>query len=481
MKIYKTGALLSPPDPRDYSIQPLSAMQIPDTWTRTALPVIGEQLVNNCTAWGSGYAFEAKFGTQFSKGYVYGEREKSDWQGVGRFMHEVMHTMQNYGNVLLRDYNKELEVTKAQKDVALNSDTLRGLAKVYKIKAYARLYSEAEIKTALLSGCEVVAGIPVDKWEPDENGVWEGRDGRLGNHCIWVCDWSKDYPATFKCGNSWGRDWGKDGYFYASAEYLLFRNNVWAIEFNPKPHDEGDKKDIIRRTLRLRSSYMRGEDVREAQIMLTRHGFRLVADGIFGRRTHDAVRAFQTLHGLKVDGIIGKQTWAKLDIFPPAQPQSKIQQFIEWLLQQVGCIYVWGGQGETDITEEWIRKNETSAKNAERAIAFWKSQLAKGFTNLAAYDCSGLITKWLLDNKLIPFDRSSRGLYRDCIKLTRDVLMPGDLVFRHNGLRIFHVGVYIGEGLVVEAKGRNDGVVLRDIDASGSSYWNRFGRLEVLQ
>ena len=59
-------------------------------------------------------------------------------------------------------------------------------------------------------------------------------------------------------------------------------------------------------------------------------------------------------------------------------------------------------------------------------------------------------------------------------------LMPGDLVFRHNGQRIHHVGVFVGNGLVIESKGRDDGVVLRLMDASGKSYWNRYGRLGVI-
>ena len=50
------------------------------------------------------------------------------------------------------------------------------------------------------------------------------------------------------------------------------------------------------------------------------------------------------------------------------------------------------------------------------------------------------------------------------------------------GKRImYHVGVYVGRGRVIEAKGRDDGVVLRGIDASGAGYWNKFGRLNALQ
>jgi peptidoglycan hydrolase-like protein with peptidoglycan-binding domain len=46
-----------------------------------------------------------------------------------------------------------------------------------------------------------------------------------------------------------------------------------------------------------------GLAVRQLQVALTRHGLRLEADGMFGRRTERAVRQFQRIHGLLADGI----------------------------------------------------------------------------------------------------------------------------------------------------------------------------------
>lgn len=156
--------------------------------------------------------------------------------------------------------------------------------------------------------------------------------------------------------------------------------------------------------------------------------------------------------------------------------------FIKYLKGHVGDIYVWGAQGETNITEKWIRRRETGEKNAKRAIALWEKRKAEGRSPIAAFDCSGLIVKFLLDNKLIKSDMSSRGLYSACEKLNdRSQLAPGDLLFRHNGKRIHHVGAYIGCGLVIEAMSRDDGVVLNCLDSNGAGYWNRYGRLPVLK
>lgn len=53
----------------------------------------------------------------------------------------------------------------------------------------------------------------------------------------------------------------------------------------------------------------RGEDVATLQRKLN-----LIADGIFGSITDEAVRDFQKSHALTVDGIVGPKTWAALGI-----------------------------------------------------------------------------------------------------------------------------------------------------------------------
>lgn len=160
---------------------------------------------------------------------------------------------------------------------------------------------------------------------------------------------------------------------------------------------------------------------------------------------------------------------------------SRRTDFISWLKSHVGDVYVWGAQGEllSDMQspEQWIYKKETSVANANRAIDFMRTSQKKP---LYAFDCSGLIMKFLMERGYVKSDMSSRGLYSACEKIERKDLEAGDLVFRHNGQRIHHVGVYVGDGMVIESKGRDDGVVMRLIDASGTSYWNRYGRLAAI-
>ncbi len=155
-----------------------------------------------------------------------------------------------------------------------------------------------------------------------------------------------------------------------------------------------------------------------------------------------------------------------------------ITKFINWLEKQLGSIYVWGGQGEIEFNDDWIKKMETSDKNAQRAIALYKKRKNEGKDPIAAYDCSGLIVRFLLDNDLIQSDMSSSSLYSICDSIKRSQLKKGDFVFRHNGTAIHHVGVYVGDSMVIHAKGRDVGVVLEHIDVNGEEYWNRYARFD---
>ena len=66
----------------------------------------------------------------------------------------------------------------------------------------------------------------------------------------------------------------------------------------------------------------RGAYVTLAQTELIQQGYSCGssgADGVFGNDTQYAVKKFQQAHGLDMDGVIGKKTWAALDSVEPAQ------------------------------------------------------------------------------------------------------------------------------------------------------------------
>ncbi|MBD3880334.1 peptidoglycan-binding protein [Phormidium tenue FACHB-886] len=56
-----------------------------------------------------------------------------------------------------------------------------------------------------------------------------------------------------------------------------------------------------------------GQAVAELQELLCAHGFsRVRVDGDFGSKTETAVKLFQKQHGLRIDGIVGVETWVAL-------------------------------------------------------------------------------------------------------------------------------------------------------------------------
>ena len=150
--------------------------------------------------------------------------------------------------------------------------------------------------------------------------------------------------------------------------------------------------------------------------------------------------------------------------------------FTEYLKEQVRnhSIYVWGAQGQKKptITETWIRKREKSKRNADRAIAHWKKEVREGYGDvLRAFDCSGLGVYFFLKHNMIDHDVNADGLRKLCKTIERSDVREGDMTFRMSGGRAVHVGYAIDGDRVIEAKGRDVGVV-----ESRISGWDRFGR-----
>jgi len=56
-----------------------------------------------------------------------------------------------------------------------------------------------------------------------------------------------------------------------------------------------------------------GDSVSKLQEKLISKGYTLSGDGVFGKQTYEAVKAFQASRNLVVDGLVGPKTWTELD------------------------------------------------------------------------------------------------------------------------------------------------------------------------
>lgn len=96
---------------------------------------------------------------------------------------------------------------------------------------------------------------------------------------------------------------------------------------------------------------------------------------------------------------------------------------------------------------------------AATAVAFARAQVGKayvmGATGPSAYDCSGLtMSAWRAAGVSIP--RTSQAQFGAGVSVPISQLQPGDLVFYYSG--ISHVGIYIGNGMIVDAANPRKGV-----------------------
>lgn len=93
----------------------------------------------------------------------------------------------------------------------------------------------------------------------------------------------------------------------ATANLFVFLSNLQAV---PPSNPFFDAVNEARGHTFNQGSF--GGHVKILQAVLNGRGYPLVADGVFGARTDAAVRRFQSDNGLRVDGLVGPQTWNAL-------------------------------------------------------------------------------------------------------------------------------------------------------------------------
>ena len=505
------GCLESTPDPRDYRIEIVGDTIYPKQFMVTDdPPAYNQGQIGSCVIQALRGAPHAATGVEMGTSFAYGY-----WRShklVGLYVTEALAGFARDGFPPRSVDNVDLEVEEVIDYAHRNAERMLKAAEPYKGWTYAKINTIDEIKAVVYGsrnhrGQRCFVGLPV---VDQINGWWLTTGGsQIGRHALAIVGWDDDKQAVI-LRNSWGEPKGmfQNGtcYLYCTYDEILANTReLYALippaKVEPKPDEpvkpepkpdepvepkpDEPKEDIkVVRTLRLTDPYMRGDDVKHAQERLIVHGYNITADGIFGKKTYNAVREFQAAKKLSIDGIIGKNTLAALDedpkVTPPAPKVDEELQadFMAYLYKQLGNIYCWGGNGE-DATDYAIDVMENSASNKRRAKAFLAKQKKAGVQNIKMYDCSGLISRWLQDHGLAKGKCNCNKLWVMSSRITKTELRPCDLLFRGSDTDKSHVGVYVGNGMVIEAKGRDDGVIIRPIDAT-TNYWTYYGRLTVL-
>ena len=158
-----------------------------------------------------------------------------------------------------------------------------------------------------------------------------------------------------------------------------------------------------------------------------------------------------------------------------------VDQFIEYLQEQVGQPYVWGGQHTKLTPENYVRIIERKEAGrggysdgtsyAQAAIDFCKRKFDAGASVLYAYDCSGLGCYWLYNlAHLYKCDVNANTMMGRCM-LKDEPPKRGWWVFRLSGQRASHIGYMIDDEYLIEAKGRKYGVVKTRFRAKDWACW----------
>lgn len=178
---------------------------------------------------------------------------------------------------------------------------------------------------------------------------------------------------------------------------------------------------------------------------------------------------------------------------------SILDKYIDLLWSQVGKgIYVYGGNGEnlSEMTDEkrmeYMTKRETETKNSQtgkvnytkeqniaRCEALYQKRLKAGVNPILAFDCSGLQYWAGKQTGVIPHDLSANTLYGKCKPVEKKNVKRGDYCFLHNGKKATHVGMYVGDDIIIECQGRDVGVVTNKL--SRTTVFNRFGRYPAFE
>lgn len=219
---------------------------------------------------------------------------------------------------------------------------------------------------------------------------------------------------------------------------------------------------------------MEGDDVKRIQEELVRYGYLKESQitGYYGEKTQAAVKAFQKRNSVSADGKVGYNTISKLfsgKAKKAATPSSGGSG---------------GGGGSNNSSSDKGDSGTPSGstisygEGKEAFIKVAKSKLGckyvRGAKGPDKFDCSGFVY-WCLNQVGVKQSYMTSIAWRSCTKYQRITSMKdiqrGDvLVFKGSSMSSGHVGIYLGDGEMIDASSGKGKVRITDSVLSGS-YW----------
>ena len=227
------GALQPTSDARDYHLVASAAAEYPEEFKLPTVTVKNQWNVSSCVAHAASSIVEYHHTRQegynmvFSTEFIYGFRDTGYYVGNGMYIRDALKTMQKYGDVPNDDLKGNHHVDDAMKNVKENLNNLLDKAYPHRITSYFRVYSEEEIKSALMNHGYVLASMDWHKDYKLVKGVYTPSDTRIGRHAIVLYGWDE---RGWLAQNSWGSLWGDGGRFVIPYDFKF--NEMWGITDN---------------------------------------------------------------------------------------------------------------------------------------------------------------------------------------------------------------------------------------------------------
>lgn len=181
----------------------------------------------------------------------------------------------------------------------------------------------------------------------------------------------------------------------------------------------------------------RGSAVKTLQASLNANGASLTVDGVFGARTMSAVRALQSSAGIGVDGVVGPKTWTALNN---------------------GTKITTGGGGGASTGTSIDGQAIINAARAQMGVRYkWG-----GSSPASGFDCSGLVYHAYNQAGVNLPRKTAKGYTFGGRIISQSEAQPGDLV-AFTGNDYGHMGIYVGNGVIIDASGSRQQVVERSI------------------
>ena len=185
----------------------------------------------------------------------------------------------------------------------------------------------------------------------------------------------------------------------------------------------------------------RGDAVRTLQSKLNERGASISVDGIFGRGTANAVRALQSAAGIGVAAVVGPKTWDAAN--------SNVR------ITDSGA-----NRGEG-------RPSSGTSVNGQAIINAARSQLGVRYkwgssSPSSGFDCSGLVYYAYNQGGTSMPRKTAKGYTFGGRIISQSEAQPGDLV-AFTGNDYGHMGIYVGNGRIIDASGSRQQVVERSI------------------